>query len=219
MMNRPFNQKLFEQLPIVGILRGFDLAQLEQIVNAAVRGGLRNLEVTMNSRGAPEQIARALELSEGQMNIGAGTVTSLDLLDEALHAGASFIVTPALQEEVVTACVKQDVPVFPGAFTPTEIYRAFELGAAMVKVFPAEVAGPAYIKAVRAPLPQVKLMPTGGVDLESLPAFIKAGALGFGVGSPLFQRARVEAEDWSWIEEQCQAFRRTYEHHARREAG
>lgn len=205
-MSGSFKQALFEELPVVGILRGFTESQVGQIVAAGLRGGLRNLEITMNTRGAAEQIRRAIELSSGAMNIGAGTVTTTKLLEEALGAGACFIVTPSLEPEVVRECAARQVPVFPGAFTPTEIYRAFELGAAMVKIFPAEAMGPNYIKAIKAPLPQVKLMPTGGVDLRSLPAFRKAGADAFGVGSPLFNKERVDAGDWAWVEEQCRAF-------------
>lgn len=210
-MTAGFNQDCFEELPVIGILRGFNIRQLEQIVPAASRGGLRNLEVTMNSPDAAGQIARAIELANGKMNIGAGTVTTLELLDQAMAAGASFIVTPTGQMEVLKACVKQKIPIFPGAFTPTEIYQAFELGAAMVKVFPAEVLGPGYLKALKGPLPQVKLMPTGGVDLENLPQFIKAGADGFGVGSPLFKKERIEAAEWDWVEQQCRAFSDLYQ--------
>jgi 2-dehydro-3-deoxyphosphogluconate aldolase/(4S)-4-hydroxy-2-oxoglutarate aldolase len=193
-------------VPIVGILRGFTNVQAERIVETALRGGLRNLEITMGPAETPQQIRRARELVNGGLNVGAGTVLNLQSLDRALSAGASFIVTPIVNEEVIAECVRGKIPVFPGAYSPAEILVAWELGATMVKVFPAETLGPAYIRSIKAPLPQVKLMPTGGVDLKTLPAFIKAGADGFGVGGPLFDRARVEAGDYAWIEEQCRAF-------------
>src|SRR5205085_9064420 len=142
--------------------------------------------------------------------IGAGTILNLKSLEKALDAGASFIVTPAINTEVIIKCVTHKIPIFPGAYSPTEILHAWELGATMVKVFPAETLGPGYIKAIKAPLPQVKLMPTGGVDLKTLAAYKKAGADGFGVGSPLFDRGRVEAGDWNWIETQCRAFVEAY---------
>ena len=205
-MEPAFSQEKFAELPVVGILRGFGMDQVQEIVRACLRGGLRNLEITMNSPDAAWQIRRARELADGQMNIGAGTVTSMELLESALQAGACFIVTPGLHVGVVSECVGRGVPVFPGAFTPTEIYGAHELGARMVKVFPAEVLGPGYIKAIKAPLPQVKLMPTGGVDVTTLAAYRKAGADGFGVGSPLFRKEKVEAGDWQWVEQQCRAF-------------
>jgi 2-dehydro-3-deoxyphosphogluconate aldolase/(4S)-4-hydroxy-2-oxoglutarate aldolase len=197
-------------LPIVGILRGFTTPQVEEIVHAAVRGGLGNLEITMGSPETPTQIREGRKLAGDKMCIGAGTVLSIELLEQALEAGASFIVTPIVKADVIEECVRRKIPVFPGAYSPTEILQAWELGATMVKVFPAETLGPGYIKSIKAPLPQVKLMPTGGVDLKTLAAYRKAGADGFGVGSPLFDRARVEAGDWKWIEAQCRAFVEAY---------
>ena len=205
-----FSSQIFQQLPIVGILRGFTLGQVTQIVHAAVRGGLRNVEITMNSPDAARQLREAVTVAEGQLNIGAGTVINLELLDQALVAGAAFVVTPTLEPKVIAECVNQKIPVFPGAFSPTEIIRAWDLGAMMVKVFPAESVGPNYIRALKAPLPHIKLLPTGGVDLKTLPAFLKAGADGFGIGSPLFDRQRVESCDWAWVEAQCRAFAEVY---------
>ena len=209
-MSAPFSQALFQELPIVGILRGFTLGQMTEIVRAAVRGGLTNIEITMNSPDAARQLREAVAVVEGRLNIGAGTVINLELLDQALEAGAAFVVTPTVEPKVVTECVKRKIPVFPGAFTPTEIVRAWELGAMMVKIFPAESVGPGYIRALKAPLPHIKLLPTGGVDLKTLPDFLKAGADGFGIGSPLFDRKRVESCDWTWLEAQCRAFGEAY---------
>ena len=123
MKSNAYSPALFEQLPIVGILRGFSRDRLEMIVRAVIEGGLNNLEVTMNSPNAAEQIIAAREMAGAALNIGAGTVTSLALLDEALEAGAGYIVTPALIPAVVKRCVELKVPVFPGAFTPTEIFQ------------------------------------------------------------------------------------------------
>jgi len=197
----------FDALPIIGILRGFNASQTEQIIEAAIRGGLRNIEITMNTPDAAGQIRRA---ARGNLNIGAGTVLTRATLDEALEAGAKFIVTPTVQTDIIAECVRQKIPVFPGAFSPTEVLRAWDLGAAMVKIFPAETLGPAYVRALKAPLPHVRLLPTGGVDLQTLPAFLKAGASGFGIGSPLFDKARIEACDWLWIQARCAAFAQVY---------
>jgi 2-dehydro-3-deoxyphosphogluconate aldolase / (4S)-4-hydroxy-2-oxoglutarate aldolase len=197
-------------IPIVGILRGFSTEQVRAIVNACLRGELRNLEITMGSPHTPEQIRLARDIAAERMSIGAGTVLNVELLEKALDAGATFIVTPIVNVAVIRECVRRKIPVFPGAYTPTEILNAWELGATMVKVFPAETLGPGYIKAIKAPLPQVKLMPTGGVDLKTIGEYKKAGADGFGVGSPLFDRARVEAGDWAWVEAQCRAFVEAY---------
>jgi 2-dehydro-3-deoxyphosphogluconate aldolase / (4S)-4-hydroxy-2-oxoglutarate aldolase len=192
--------------PVIGILRGFSTEQLAKIVETALRGGLEYLEVTMNSAGAREQIREALAIVGERMKIGAGTVLSLRQLDQALAAGANFIVTPTVQREVIERCAAQGVPVYPGAFSPTEVVAAWDLGATMVKIFPAETLGAKYIRALKAPLPQIKLLPTGGVDLETITEFSKAGADGFGVGSPLFNRERIESGDWDWLERQCVSF-------------
>ena len=209
-MTTSFSRALFQELPIVGILRGFTLEQVIEIVRAALCGGLRNIEITMNTPDAGRQLREAVLLAQGRLNIGAGTVTNLAILDQALAAGASFVVTPTIEPKVVTECVNQKIPVFPGALSPTEVVRAWELGATMVKVFPADSVGPGYIRALKAPLPHIKLVPTGGVDLKTLPDFVKAGADGFGIGSPLFDRQRIESGDWTWVEAQCRAFAETY---------
>lgn len=191
---------------LIGILRGFDRSTVEKIVPACVRGGLRQLEITMNSPGAVGLIRVATNLGGSALQIGAGTVLSEPQLEAALEAGARFIVTPLVNEAVIRRCVASGIPVFPGAYSPTEIVRAWELGATMVKVFPADQLGPAFIRNVKAPLPHIKLLPTGGVSLETLPEFVRAGADGFGVGSPLFDAKRIEAGDFAWLEERCRLF-------------
>ncbi len=205
-MSMGFNHHRFQEVPLIGILRGFAMHQIEPLISAAVHGGLQNLEITMNSPDAAGLIRLAVECAKGALNIGAGTVTSRCLLDEALGAGASFIVTPTLTVDVLDQCVRLRTPVFPGALSPTEIACAWDHGATMVKIFPAELYGPAYIRAIKAPLPRIKLLPTGGVDLKTLPEFMRAGADGAGIGNPLFDRKRIEADDWHWVESQCRAF-------------
>lgn len=205
-----FSKALFDSTPIVGILRGLEAQWLAPVVEAVAGGGLTNLEITMNTAGACEQITAAVAIAGQRMNIGAGTVTSVALLEQALEAGATFIVTPVVKEDVIQRCVQLGVPVFPGAFTPTEIARAWELGAAAVKVFPADLLGPAYIRSLRGPLAEVRLMPTGGVDLETLPEYYRAGATAFGVGTPLFRASRISAGDWDWLREQAAGFATTW---------
>jgi len=201
----------FEKLPLVGILRGCAQNHLHHIVEAVRGGGFRYLEITMNTPGAEDMIRAAIELSGGSLCVGAGTVTSPALLDRALAAGAAFIVTPSLNREIIRLCVESKTSIFPGALTPTEIVAAWEAGATAVKVFPAEIGGPKYIGALRGPFPEIKLMPTGGVDLKTLTAFVNAGANAFGIGSPLFRKDRIDAEDWNWLEQQTQAFVRAYQ--------
>lgn len=195
-----------QEVPVVGILRGFRFDQLPPILEACQRGGLRCIEVTMNSPGAAGQIRAACQFAGDRMVVGAGTVTDLQRLEAAAAAGAKFIVTPSLNLEVVRACVKRGLPVFPGAMSPTEVWSAWENGASMVKIFPAEFGGPALVKALRGPFPQVKLMPTGGVDLATLASFVNAGASALGVGGPLFDKARIDASDYAWLRDRAAKF-------------
>lgn len=205
-MSSVFHKPWFDELPVVGILRGFGPAAVENILQAAARGGLRNIEITMNSPGAADLIRLACRLVGDQLNVGAGTVLSEGDLTEARAAGATFIVTPVVNPTVIRQCVDWSLPIYPGACSPTEVVRAWELGATMVKIFPADHLGPAYLKSLKGPLPHIRLMPTGGVSLDTLEAYAAAGAEAFGVGSPLFDAQRVRDQDWNWIQSQCTAF-------------
>jgi 2-dehydro-3-deoxyphosphogluconate aldolase/(4S)-4-hydroxy-2-oxoglutarate aldolase len=207
MTSLPFTD--FYSLPLVGILRGVASENMPPIVRAVRNGGMRFLEITMNTPGADDQIRAALELSEGAISIGAGTVTSVSLLDRAVAAGAKFIVTPTVARPVIERCKELAIPIFPGALTPTEICTAWETAPHLipaVKVFPGDFGGPNYIRALKGPFPKIPLMPTGGVDLALLPLFAQSGAIAFGIGTPLFPKDRLEARDWSWLENQVRAF-------------
>lgn len=201
-----WNAAKFEQRPVIGILRGLRVEATMRVVESALAGGLAAIEITMDTPGAAEQIRCVRDWVAGRMSVGAGTVTGEGVLEAALGAGADFVVTPVVVEAVVTRCVGAGVPVFPGAYSPTEIARAWELGATMVKVFPAEGLGPGYVRALKAPLPQVRLMPTGGVEAALVADYRRAGADGFGVGGPLFRREWVEGGAWDRIEGACREF-------------
>ena len=190
-MGKEFNRDRFAELPIVGILRGFEVETVRQLVGATMAGGLRCIEVTMNSPSAVEAIAAAIKEGGDELQVGAGTVCTLEDLELALGAGASFIVTPIVSAEVISACCERGVPVMAGALTPSEIYQAWSLGAEMVKVFPANHFGPGYLKDLRGPLPDIRLMPTGGVNAETLGEFYSAGAAAFGVGGSLFSSQAI----------------------------
>lgn len=203
----------FYSLPLVGILRRCKASLLPRIVQAVRTGGMRYLEITMNSPGAADQIRASVEIAEDRLIIGAGTVNSPQLLDEAVAAGARFIVTPFVVPEVIGLCRESGIPVFPGALSPTEIFTAWYCGPDVIpaiKIFPADAVGPTYIRALKGPFPKIPLMPTGGVDLETLPSFIDAGAKAFGIGSPLFRREKLEAQEWTWLEDQVRSFVETY---------
>lgn len=197
MKKASFSWELFNKIPIIGIMRNLPAGRIIQIASLFAEAGLTNLEITLNSPGAPELIRELAKVFKDKINIGAGTVCSLGELDTALSAGAAFIVTPVVNEEIIQKCVSMAIPVFPGAFTPTEIYRAHVLGAAMIKVFPASALGPAYISELSGPFPHFKLLPTGGISLENMDDYIKAGAKGLGIGSHLFPAELIQQERWN----------------------
>jgi len=209
-MRAILNPETFAAFPIVGILRGFPLELTREIARESANAGLLALEVTMNTTGATEQIAALVQDVGDRLCVGAGTVTSVEEFRAARDAGAGFIVTPNLDLDVLRLCQEAGIPAFPGAMTPTEIVTAWTHGATMVKLFPAGALGPGYLKAVKAPLDRIPLLPTGGVSLENAAAFLAAGASGFGVGSPLFARARMEARDWAWLRERIAAFQELF---------
>lgn len=191
-----FSWEKFYQFPIIGIIRNLPPDTTSYVASLFAEEGLTNLEITMNSPGAIKSIAELSSVLGSRINIGAGTVcTSLEL-DKALSAGATFIVTPVVNEEIIKKCVLDGIPVFPGAYTPTEIYKADSLGANMIKVFPALKLGPDYIKELLGPFPHLKLLPTGGVSLENMNSFLKAGSKGVGIGSHLFPREIIQQERW-----------------------
>lgn len=181
------------QVPVVGIARNIDLDTIIRILPAYSAAGLSTIEITMNSESATDIIRYAREAYGDQLNVGAGTVCTMAELHAALDAGADFIVTPVIDEPVIAHCVGLSIPIFPGAFTPSEIFRAWSLGAPMIKIFPATTLGPQYIRDVKAPLKQVKLLPTGGVSLHNMMDFMKAGASGLGIGSELFDKKLILA--------------------------
>ncbi|HEY8915635.1 MAG TPA: bifunctional 4-hydroxy-2-oxoglutarate aldolase/2-dehydro-3-deoxy-phosphogluconate aldolase [Chitinophaga sp.] len=195
-MPHTFSPALFDQMPVVGILRNVPPLTVPVLARYYHAAGLTTLEVTMNSEEALTTITRLVQDFGGQLNIGAGTVCTPDDLEKALAAGAQFIVTPILQEEVIRACIQAKIPVFPGAYTPTEIYKAWHLGATMVKVFPATKLGASFIKEVLAPMDYLKLLPTGGVTPDNFTDFLDAGAKGLGMGSQLFSRQLIEEGEW-----------------------
>ena len=181
-----------EQLGVVAVIRLRDPAKLRAVIDALADGGVRALEVTMTVPRAVEMIrALAPTLPDGFL-LGAGTVTDVATARAVIDAGATFVVGPVFRPDVIGACHERGVPAMPGCFSPTEILAAHEAGADIVKVFPATMLGPQYIRDVRAPLPQVKLMPTGGVTLDNAGDWIRAGAVAVGIGSALVDTKAIE---------------------------
>ena len=188
---------------VVAVIRLKEPERLRAVVDALVEGGVRALEVTMTVPGAIELISRLAPTLPAGFLLGAGTVVDRDTARRAIGAGAQFIVGPVFRPEVITACHELDVPVMPGCFSPTEILTAWEAGADVVKVFPATALGPGYFKDIRGPLPQVKLMPTGGVTVENAGEWIKAGAVAVGAGTSLLDAKAIAAGEYSIITEKA----------------
>jgi 2-dehydro-3-deoxyphosphogluconate aldolase/(4S)-4-hydroxy-2-oxoglutarate aldolase len=184
---------------IVAVVRFSAPGPLVDVVEALAAGGVTVAEVTFTVPGALDVIRAARQKLGDRVLLGAGTVLDPETARAAFLAGAEFIVSPAVNTEVIKVCRRYDKLVMPGAFTPTEVLTAWEAGADIVKVFPADVVGPAFFKALRGPLPQVKLMPTGGVDLTTAADFLKAGAVCLGVGGQLVDPAAVAAGDFARI--------------------
>ena len=190
---------------VVAIIRADSPDGLLDCAKALAAGGLTSIELTMTTPGALKMLERATaEMPD--FVFGLGTVLDAETARAGILAGASFIVTPALKPEVITVCRRYSVPVFAGALTPTEILTAWEAGADAVKVFPAEFFGPAYIKSVKAPLPQVEILPTGGVTPETIGEFLKAGAMAAAAGSALVDNKALKEKNWAAITAKAQAF-------------
>jgi 2-dehydro-3-deoxyphosphogluconate aldolase/(4S)-4-hydroxy-2-oxoglutarate aldolase len=185
-----------EACGVVGIIRMKDPAKLPGVVQALAEGGVRTLEITMTVPGAVELIRQtAASLPPGFL-LGAGTVVDVETTHRVIEAGATFIVSPVFRPEIIRAAHEHDVPILPGCFSPTEILAAWDAGADMIKVFPATALGPGYLRDVHGPLPQVKLVPTGGVSIENAGDWIRAGAAAVGAGSALLDTAAVAAGDF-----------------------
>jgi 2-dehydro-3-deoxyphosphogluconate aldolase/(4S)-4-hydroxy-2-oxoglutarate aldolase len=184
---------------LVAVVRSQDSQQLVEVVRALADGGVTVVEITMSVPNALDVLKQVRQALGERVLLGAGTVLDPETARAVLLAGAEYIVAPIVNLDVIRLCQRYDKLVMPGAFTPTEILTAWEAGADIVKVFPAEVVGPAFFKALRGPLPQVRVMPTGGVDLTTAAAFLKAGACCLGVGSQLVEPDAVARRDFDRI--------------------
>jgi 2-dehydro-3-deoxyphosphogluconate aldolase/(4S)-4-hydroxy-2-oxoglutarate aldolase len=188
-----------EATGVVAIIRAADSAQLVDVVSALRDGGVTCIEVTMTTPNALEVIRQARSACGESAAIGVGTVLDAQTARAAVLAGAQFVVAPILDLPTVETCKRYGVPVMPGAMTPTEIVRAWQAGADFVKVFPTSTLKATFIKDLRGPLPQIKLVPTGGVNLETVAEFIKAGCAAVGVGGALVSSQALAARDFTAI--------------------
>uniref|UniRef100_A0A7C2JXQ9 Bifunctional 4-hydroxy-2-oxoglutarate aldolase/2-dehydro-3-deoxy-phosphogluconate aldolase n=1 Tax=Schlesneria paludicola TaxID=360056 RepID=A0A7C2JXQ9_9PLAN len=187
------------QSGLVAIIRANSGEQLVQVSRALYEGGIDVIEVTFTVPNAVEVLTAVKRDLGKQILLGAGTVLDPETARAAFLAGAEFLVSPVVNLDVIRLGLRYDKLVMPGAYTPTEILTAWEAGADVVKLFPADIGGPAYLKALKGPLPQVRLLPTGGVNLQTLPDFFKAGACAVGLGSSLVEKDAVERGDFARI--------------------
>jgi len=198
-MSRDANLKRILESGIVAVVRSESSESLVKVVEALAEGGVTAAEITFTVPNAVDVIRRVRQEIGDRIVLGAGTVLDTETARAALLAGAEYIVSPVVNLDVIKLCRRYDKAVMPGAFTPSEVLAAWEAGADIVKVFPADVGGPAYLKALRGPLPQIRLMPTGGVDLNTAESFLKAGACCLGVGGSLVEPKAIAAGDFARI--------------------
>ena len=198
-MSRTETAARIEREGVVAVIRLEQAALLPRVVDALAAGGVRTIEVTMTVPGAIDSIRQLAASAPGNLLLGAGTVLDPETARRTVDAGARFVVSPVFRPAIIEACHAAGVPALPGCYTPTEILNAWDAGADIVKVFPAGGLGPAFFKDVRAPLPHVKLMPTGGVSIDNAGEWIGAGAVAVGVGTALVDPRLVAAGDFAAI--------------------
>lgn len=185
---------------IVAVLRAPSGQMLADVAEALLSGGVEAIEVTFTVPAAHRVLEQVADRLGDKILLGAGTVLDPETARTALLAGAEFLVAPTINLDVIRLCCRYDKAVMPGAMTPTEVLTAWEAGADIVKVFPSDVLGPGYLKALHGPLPQVRLMPTGGVNLQTAAEFLRAGACALAVGGALVEPKAVAAGDLKRIE-------------------
>ena len=194
---------LLRQYRALAIIRASDLELGRRMGVAIAQGGMRLIEITWNSDRAPELIAR-LRSELPECIIGTGTILTVDQLKNAIESGIQFCFTPHVNLQLVETAIAFDIPIVAGALTPTEIVTAWQAGASCVKVFPVDaVGGISYIKSLQGPLPQIPLIPTGGITLENAHRYIEAGAIAVGLSGQLFPKIALEAGDWDAIAQQA----------------
>jgi 2-dehydro-3-deoxyphosphogluconate aldolase/(4S)-4-hydroxy-2-oxoglutarate aldolase len=192
---------------VVAILRGEDAGRAEEVVGVLLENGIRSLELTLTTKGALKVMERLASTVPDGTDLGMGTVLTADEVDRAVDVGARFVVSPSVDRAVIEAAARHGIASYPGALTPTEIHTAWSAGASAVKLFPGGALGPAYLKAVRAPLPDIPLVPTGGIDIDSIGAWLGAGAVAVGLGGPLIGDALTPDGNLDALAERARAVR------------
>lgn len=205
-MNKSEVLEIIAERKGIAVLRLPEASLFEPVCEALYEGGIRILEITLTTPSAAELIRVAHKKLPADMLIGAGTVLNAEDVRKTLDAGARFVVSPIVKPEIIDTALHHKTAVMCGALTPTEIQSAWERGADVVKVFPADLFGPGYLKSVRAPLPHLRLMPTGGVSLTNGSEWLQAGAFAVGAGSALVSKSALENKDFDTIRKNAQRF-------------
>ncbi len=200
-------QKVLDQ-KIVAVIRLSDYRSAVELAQALVAGGVNVLEFTLTGTGTLDAIRATRQALGDEACVGVGTVLRSEDVDRAIDVGAQFVVTPILRRQVIAACARQRTLIICGGFSPTEILDAFEAGAELVKVFPARVGGPKFISDLLAPMPFLKLVPTGGVSQENAHEYLEAGAVAVGIGGNLVSQKLVEAGAFDQITASAQSYLR-----------
>lgn len=202
-MTREHLRAIIINTRVTAIIRLDDLSLFEPLADALIQGGIRSLEFTLTNPNAfkvVEHLRRSVDLfDKGEAVIGIGSIRTIEQARLAVNAGAQLLVSPVFVPGMIEHAAQNEIVCAPGAYTPTEIETSWQLGADMVKVFPANDLGPSYMKAVLAPMPDLRLMPTGGIDISNLGGYLKAGCVAIGVGSSLVSPAMIQAQDWNGL--------------------
>lgn len=192
--------------PIIPVLRKIPYEKSASIIQALYDGGIRAVEITMDTENAEDMIREAVETFSGRMLVGAGTVLTIEDCERAMDAGAQFLVAPNFNSDVLAYAVEKNIPFIPGVFTPSEMVQADRAGAAMVKLFPASTLGPGFIKDVKGPLGHIDILTTGGITKETVRSYLDAGAVSVGAGSALVRKEFLEREDWAGLSAEVRAW-------------
>ena len=198
----------------VAVIRLSDASKLIKIAEAIYKGGISAIEITMTVPNALNLIEKLNQELGSFIQLGVGSVLDAETAKQAIEAGAKYVVSPIFKKEIIEVAHKYNLPAMPGAFTPTEIQTAFEAGADIIKIFPADVVGMAFFKGVLAPMPHLKLMPTGGVTLTNAGEWLKAGACAVGVGSALLDKKAIDSGDYETLTRNAQILKESIARHA-----
>lgn len=205
-MDKIKNTELIIKNKIIAIIRADISEGLEKIVEILSVSGIKILEISFNTPGALKWIERLSNRYEDEVLIGAGTVIDSETAVSAISAGAKFIISPICKKDIIKTCLRYNIISVPGIFTPTEALTAYEAGADFIKLFPAGNLGPGYIKAIKAPLPQLQIIPVGGVNLNNARKFLDNGACAFAIGSSLVNKEAIRNKDYKLIKENAKKF-------------